>query len=197
MFFKDILGHIDLIENQGGKGCFNTKLRKVVNNMKRIYVLKWQKELNRKSNCSKTGGNKLRTYNTFKQKFQYETYLDTLGAYENRKNITKLRISAHKLEIETGRYTSKKHGKRIEEKDRLCKFCDANKIEDEFHVIMCCSNYEIGRSIMFNSLRDTFPHFEKLNECEQFIFIMECLDYETSTSLSNMIGYIIQTRGNF
>jgi predicted N-acyltransferase len=36
--------------------------------------------------------------------FGFENYLSIVRSFEHRKNITKLRISAHKLQIEVGRY---------------------------------------------------------------------------------------------
>ena len=46
----------------------------------------------------KTGGNKLRTYRTFKNRIIYENYLN-LKDIEKRKQIARMRISAHKLRI--------------------------------------------------------------------------------------------------
>jgi hypothetical protein len=59
-----------------------------------------EKALRRRNN---TGGNKLRTYRLFKPNFSFEPYLLYLSE-EKRKLLTKFRISAHKLEIEQGRY---------------------------------------------------------------------------------------------
>ena len=69
---------------------------------------------------------KLRTFYTFKSTFQKEIYLDTLMNRIHQKSLTKLRISAHKLEIENGRYSRKSVA------DRVCKKCNYNKVEDEF-----------------------------------------------------------------
>ena len=47
---------------------------------------------------------KLRCYLLFKCNFGFENYLSIVRSFEHRKNITKLRTSAHKLQIEVGRY---------------------------------------------------------------------------------------------
>jgi hypothetical protein len=47
---------------------------------------------------------KLRTYTTFKVHFGCANYLSVIGNFEHRRCLTKLRISAHRLHIETGRY---------------------------------------------------------------------------------------------
>ena len=46
---------------------------------------------------------KLRTFYNFKSVFQKEIYLDIVKGHQQA--LTKLRISAHKLEIESGRYS--------------------------------------------------------------------------------------------
>ena len=51
-------------------------------------------------------GNNLRTYRKLKTCIKYEKYLNIRNV-EIRKNITRLRISAHKLIIETERFNNK------------------------------------------------------------------------------------------
>ena len=48
-------------------------------------------------------GNKLRTYALFKHNFNMEKRLQ-FGSRNQRRNLCKLRVSIHKLEIEQGRY---------------------------------------------------------------------------------------------
>jgi hypothetical protein len=47
---------------------------------------------------------KLRTYLKIKTNFGYENYLSIIKHFEQRRRLSKLRISAHKLQIEIGRY---------------------------------------------------------------------------------------------
>jgi hypothetical protein len=47
---------------------------------------------------------KLRTYLKIKTNFGYENYLSIIKNFEQRRRLSKLRISAHKLQIEIGRY---------------------------------------------------------------------------------------------
>ena len=103
-FFKEMLGLPFLTENHGTKGKPNAKIDTAVNNMKSIFEFQWRNELSRTTSRNKTGGNKLRTYYTFKKKFEYEKYLDLQGNFALRRNITKIRTSSHILEIEAGRY---------------------------------------------------------------------------------------------
>ena len=66
-----------------------------------------------------------------------ENYLNILCCKTSRKCLTKLRISAHKLRIESARYGRD----RIERQERVCLFCDINEIEDEFHFVLKCKAY--------------------------------------------------------
>ena len=71
-------------------------------------------------------------------------YLSQVQNVKHRQAVTKLRISAHKLPVETGRY------KNIPYNDRICKHCDLNEIGNEQHYLMSCSN------TMFRTLRNKF-----------------------------------------
>ncbi len=75
---------------------------------------------------------------------------------KNEKNITKLRISAHKLKIETDRFNNKH--KYIPPELRLCTNCNANKTEDEFHFLLECSKDTSYRDEWFRkcSLDNTY-----------------------------------------
>ena len=66
----------------------------------------WHQMLNNDIHVSitcKTGGNKLRTHRTFKNRIVYENYLN-LKDIEKRKQIARMRINVHKLRIETQRF---------------------------------------------------------------------------------------------
>ena len=76
---------------------------------------------------------KLRTYTTFKVHFGFENYLFVIGHFEHWRCLTKLKISAHRLHIEIGRYQG------IPPHQRLCGQCDSGEVEDEIHFLLCCS----------------------------------------------------------
>ena len=63
--------------------------------------------------------------------------------------LTKLRISAHDLYIETGRYTKPK---KTPVDERICRFCTTGEIEDEIHLIMKCPYYLNLRNETFGQL---------------------------------------------
>ncbi|NRB82002.1 MAG: reverse transcriptase family protein [Saccharospirillaceae bacterium] len=104
-------------------------------------------------NCwehDKSKSPKLAFYHLIKQNFQKEPYLDNIKNVSNRYRTTRLRISAHDFEIESGRY------KNIPRAERLCKWCQLSLsgkfIEDESHVLYICDLYGELRTKLINSL---------------------------------------------
>ncbi len=87
--------------------------------LKNEYSKRWEEELFNDIRV-KDYGNKLRNYRIYKKSFFEEEYLVHIGKREHRSALTKLRLSAHKLEIEMGRYATKDRKK---PDDRICKYC--------------------------------------------------------------------------
>ncbi len=105
----------------------------------------WQGEMNNDTKKDKRQKNKLRTLRTFKLNYAFEGYLNQVSNIKHRIQLTKLRLSNHKLEIETGRYS--KPYKKPEE--RLCTICKENT-EDEQHFLMDCPAYKKDRSELYH-----------------------------------------------
>jgi hypothetical protein len=78
---------------------------------------------------------KLSFYRELKTKFTKESYLDYVK-YADRSNTTRIRISAHRLQIELGRYN------KTPKEDRICAWCNTvlgiRVIEDENHFLTQC-----------------------------------------------------------
>ena len=51
--------------------------------------------------------------------------------------MSQLRLSAHQLRIETGRYLQN----RTDRAQRLCTLCDKSEVEDEYHFVIICPSY--------------------------------------------------------
>ena len=66
----------------------------ILKNLKRKFKSSWQSSMN--------ASRKLEFYCSLKSSFTKESYLDHVKAYTDRANLTRLRISAHRLEIEMG-----------------------------------------------------------------------------------------------
>ena len=60
------------------------------------YVSEWKADIGSSS--------KLNFYGEIKEKYTFEKYLDFIGNRQHKAALTKLRISARRLHIETGRY---------------------------------------------------------------------------------------------
>ena len=77
-----------------------------------MYKTFWRNKLENEAVLKK---GKLRIFYSFKSVVQKEIYLDVVRDRSHQQALTKLRISAHKLEIENGRYSKNSIA------DRLCK----------------------------------------------------------------------------
>jgi hypothetical protein len=75
-------------------------------------------------------------YKNCKTVIAYEYYLDLMPK-NLRFYVTRIRISAHALRIQTGRYGQN----RIPRNERYCLCCGTLDIEDEYHFILICQCY--------------------------------------------------------
>jgi len=149
--------------------------------LKDIYIQTFKAEIHN-DNRDKSFGNKLRTYRLFKTIYKEEEYL-MVKNIQHRVAVTKLRISCHKLHIETGRHN------RTPLQHRVCQFCDLQHVEDEQHFILHCKLYHNERIVLYEYIRKEFPYFEHLNATDKFLFLMR-LD---KPCISNIICSYIYT----
>ena len=157
------LGFNEIWNNCGtlNQNKFLTELKLVLKN---LYFEKWEEAL-----LSNPEANKLRTYSKFKTNFKLEPYLLATKNFDKRRLFTQLRISAHDLYIETGRYTKPV---KTPVENRICQFCNKNKVEDEFHVVMECSYYDEFRKDLTSKLNSFTLYNELPNDAEKFIYLM-------------------------
>ena len=93
--------------------------------------------------------------------------------------------SAHRLEIETYRY-SKVH---VPRNERLCSLCTQDHlihIGDEFHALMLCKRFKQGRDELLKLFTDNYIQFGSMNLWDKFFYI---LTYRGS--LINQVGKFI------
>ena len=83
---------------------------------------------------NKNGG-KLQIYRTLKIMPCHENYLTDIKNMRHRTAMTRLRLSSHNLNIETGRHTG------TDRADRLCTLCKQD-IETETHMLITCPMYK-------------------------------------------------------
>lgn len=98
--------------------------------------------------CHLQNQTKLDFYSSLNSNFNItcEEYLMSVKNFQHRSTLTKIRTSAHRLAIETGRYL------RQDREDRVCVLCDSGAVEDETHFLMSCRVFDEERALLFDGL---------------------------------------------
>lgn len=99
-----------------------------------------------------------RLYKEIKINYDMEWYLKCNVKRDIRTCFTKLRLCSHRFMIERGRWVKPK----IEYSERLCNLCNDRDIQDEYHIILKCDN--------FNTLRKKFIDKYYYNKPSMFKF---------------------------
>ena len=120
---------------------------------------------------NKPNKNKLRTYRDLKSDFSLEKFLLLDLQKDIISNYVRIRISNSKLLIEQGRHQN------IPLENRICSYCNSD-VENEFHFIMKCKDFEHLRTKLFSDITDIIPGFRDLSDIEKFNFIMSSNDYD-------------------
>jgi hypothetical protein len=119
-----------------------------------------------------------------------EKYLLFNGDRSNIQCITRLRISAHRLRIERGRY-----GKNpLLHAQRICSHCQKGEVEDEFHFVMSCSRYSGARAQLITSIAEFMPDFRQATDIDQLHSLMRCDDTELMALFIPFISSITDIR---
>ena len=109
------------------KNWLNTTVKNILNDQ---FKQAWNSDLENSP--------KAFSYRIFKTEHCFETYLDQLNE-RDRITLIRFRTTNHKLPIETGRWLN------IDRNDRICTFCNSNKLGDEFHYLLECSTFQDDR----------------------------------------------------
>ena len=162
---------------------------------KRIQANFMQYWYNRRDKDKLSG--KLDTYFKFKTSFISENYLN-IKSFEYRKVFCKLRISAHNLRIETGRYEKTRDGngsvKLLERNKRICQLCNLNCIEDELHFLIECPIYNSERQLFFQEVSLSNKNFSSLNSVNKFLWLMSNEDHLLLNNLCKFISVSFENR---
>lgn len=156
------------------KYSLKTTRRKCLYNLKSSYNRYFCNLLFNDTRKNSNEGNKLRTFRLFKHNIKYEPYLNLKIKKNIMKKFTQLRLSAHKLQIETARYIKVSPDIRTEQKllTRICKNCEMNKDETEIHFLLECPKYENIRQRYINEVTSECNNFISLNNEQRFIWLM-------------------------
>ena len=104
------------------------------------------------------------------------------GIFAYRTHMTRLRLSSHPLEIEQGRFNNTN----IE--NRICKICNQNVLESEFHFHLVCSKY--------SSLRSKYLGNVTCPSMQTFIAIMSSTNKKKLYNLAKYIKEAMSIRTN-
>ena len=145
---------------------------------KKVYQRLYDNFIETSFGAIKENSSKLRTYALFKTKPGMEKYLVEIKNVSVRQQVTKFRLSNHRLAIETGRHNN------TPLEMRFCTFCP-DKIEDETHFLFECS--------LLKHLRDRFiaPQIDGIRGFEFFPAnfkiktLMDDMNFETCKFISD------------
>ena len=121
---------------------------------------------------------KLRNYSTYKEKIGLEPYLNHIKNPAVRTEISKFRLSNHKLMIEIGRH------KKIPKHLRFCQFCP-NEVETEKNFLLHCSTYKEIRKKMITDAGLKNPCFRQYWENQKFQYLLSNVEKHTSAYIIN------------
>ena len=119
---KDLLYNLGLAYLWNDDNVTKLQLRRIEERIYDQYYQSWYAALN----ISRL----LCTFKTFKTQIGEVKYLSCIASNKYRVALTKLRISANRLEVEKGRFRN------IELNQRLCRYCNTGFFENEYHFIL-------------------------------------------------------------
>ena len=162
--------------------------------MKDSYVKYWRKSLGEEQ--SREG--KLYLFRRSKTDFGTEPYLKHISKLKLRRAFTAFRISAHNLEIETGRYIHNiNNGSCVKREDRFCTFCyeeDTTMVMgDETHAVLNCPRFTDMRNRVFGKVDLLVPNFRYLSDDDKIFYLLTC-ENDCAILVSKLLGVILSTQ---
>ena len=121
----------------------------------------------------------------YKHQLTCEQYLNSQLDNKFKYSLTRFRTSSHDLEIEKGRYN------RIRREDRLCKLCNLNQIETEYHFLLICPFYRDLRLQYIKRYYQTWPNLKKFEN------LMISKNKQTIINLSKYLFFSMKARSIF
>ena len=154
---------------------FKIKIKNVLQNE---YIKNWHNT--RKSLLS----GKLETYLKVKTNFGFENYLTIVKNVDYRKAIARLRISAHRLPIEIGRYS------KVPRNERFCTKCSSNEIGDEAHFLLKCE-------FLHEERKEIDKYINNSNLChadieKKFIWVISSEDHYILNKIGQFISLYLK-----
>ena len=82
--------------------------------------------------------------------------------------LCRFRISAHRLQIERGRYQG------IPPDQRLCAQCGSGEVENEIHFILTCPKFTKERENLEKIVSEQCYRYTYLDNTQKFIWLFAC-----------------------
>ena len=183
--------HINEIGSSDSNTTSLQKIKLVTANIHSNFDLCWNK--------IKTNSPKLSFYHQSKDKFNKESYLLEVRNFNERAALTQLRISAHDLKIETGRYLN------LTREERICKWCqlvlNKNVVENEHHFLLECDLYNVPRRAFATYNPRPINPLRSSNESQHLLTLDSFITKENNathnTRLSKAIANMFKIREKF
>jgi hypothetical protein len=121
---------------------------------------------------------------SFAYSSDFPNYLSIIKNFEQRRRLSKLRISAHKLQIEIGRYQGTLR------ENRICCRCTSGQVEDEIHYLLHCTCHANHRESFTTYLTSECQNFQNLDDKCKLIWI---INNEDPTILRYLCQYLLST----
>ena len=121
--------------------------------------------------------NKLLTYSSFKASFSTEPYITLVQNRNQRCDLTRLRVSAHRLGVETQRYKRPP----VPRSQRYCLYCPpvpvpggpaVRPVDDECHCLTSCVVGQDYRPQLFQSIASSNSKFIDLSNADKFKYLV-------------------------
>ena len=132
------------------------------------------------------------THKEVKKHYQFEDYLNVITNPAHRISVTRLRLGAHALRIQTGKYENK--GASIPVEERTCLICNRNHIEDEQHFLMYCQEYDDIRHELHSVISKTGSFFTNLTDEDKIKYLLTLDNENTSKIIGKYIHLMFQKR---
>ena len=104
----------------------------------------------------------------FKKNFQHGA-LFIFDNFSPQKSICKIRISAHNLMIEFGRY---KKPKPLPREERICQNCNLNEVENDVHFLTQCIKFKLERADFYRTIFFSNLNFGLLNDRNKAMWLL-------------------------
>ena len=134
--------------------------------------------------------NKLRLYKTFKGSFKQEPYLCIVNNRNQRAWLSRYRISAHNLRIESGRHTSPV----TPVAQRVCVYCASGECDTELHAILKCETFRIKRQCFLSRMTALCPSFSTLTDDQKLSSLLCPVTAKIAKCVNKYLGIISKTR---